>query len=61
MNKLKTHIIHYKDVFASVGITPNNAHIDEYLNGGRQDIKFNSIHFQGGAKHLIANIYIWTV
>jgi hypothetical protein len=23
----------------------------------KKDIKFNSIHFQGGAKHLIANIY----
>jgi len=41
MDKLKIHIIHYKDVFTSVAITPNNAHIEEYLNGGRQDILEN--------------------
>lgn len=38
MNRLKIHTIYYKDVFTSVGINPNHAHIDEYLNGGRQDI-----------------------
>lgn len=41
MDKIKTYIIHYKDVFRSVGITPNDTHIEEYLNGGRQDILEN--------------------
>lgn len=38
MDRLKIHIIYYKDVFNSVGIIPNYSHIEEYLNGGRQDI-----------------------
>ena len=38
MNKLKIYTVYYKDVFNSVGITPNQPHIEEYLNGGRQDI-----------------------
>jgi hypothetical protein len=41
MNKLKIHTIYYKDVFRSVNIHPNYAHIEEYLNGGRQDILEN--------------------
>jgi len=40
-NKLKTHIINYKQVFNDVKITANDAHISEYLNGGRQDILDN--------------------
>lgn len=41
MSKLKIHIVHYKDVFEAVGIIPNHAHIEEFLNGGRQDILEN--------------------
>lgn len=41
MNKLKINIIHYTDVFNSCNITPNYSHIEEYLNGGRQDILEN--------------------
>jgi hypothetical protein len=36
MNRLKIHTIYYKDVYTSVGINPSN--IEEYLNGGRQDV-----------------------
>ena len=41
MSKLKVHIVNYKDVFSSVNISPNHNHIEEYLNGGRQDILEN--------------------
>jgi hypothetical protein len=39
MNKLKFHLINYKDILSSLNIVGGN--LDEYLNGGRQDVLEN--------------------
>jgi len=39
--KLKTYIIHYKQVFEDVNIPEKGVKLEEYLNGGRQDILEN--------------------
>ena len=39
MNKLKFHLINYKDILSSLNIVGGN--LDEYLNGGRQDVLDN--------------------
>ena len=39
MNKLKFHLINYKDILSSLNIVGGN--LDEYLYGGRQDVLEN--------------------
>lgn len=38
MNPLSVHIIHYTKVLSDLGITYDTRSMEEYLNGGRQDI-----------------------
>lgn len=38
MSKLKIYTVYYKDVLNSIGINLNYYPIEEYLNGGRQDV-----------------------
>ena len=39
MNKLKFHLINYKDILSSLNIVAGD--LNEYLNGGRQDVLDN--------------------